>query len=166
MLDKKYGYFTENSVRNDIRFKEASFNFFNVSLDELPDDSYYPSDNRWGDEFEEWEWPPEEEERYYREQRRKEFEKKRNIKRDEKGRLNKVAKLAHKDACDELKIWLHYCAGSSVKEIVEATGLGKSTIYNVIKRKKEETAYDADRVHDDRIELSVEMWDKIMDLFW
>ena len=40
------------------------------------------------------------------EDKRKEFEELNNIKRDSKGRLNKGAKLAKKDSCNETKIYL------------------------------------------------------------
>lgn len=64
-------------------------------------------------------------------------EERRNIRRDEKGRLKKGARLAQKDSCDVAAIWLRYTAGMSVKEIVESRGCSKSTVYKVLKQQKE-----------------------------
>lgn len=78
-------------------------------------------------------------ERLFREQKkadREKFEKLHNIKRDKRGRLNKGALLAKKDTCNEDKIWLRYKAGMTVGEIVEVMGCSKSTVYNVIKKRK------------------------------
>lgn len=66
-----------------------------------------------------------------------EKEKKHNVYRDERGRLNKGALLAKKDSCNETAILLRYYSGMTVKEIVECRGCSKSTVYNVIKRIKE-----------------------------
>ena len=66
-----------------------------------------------------------------------EFNYKRNINRDEKGRLNKGAKLAKKDACNESKIILYLRMGCSVKEIVEGLGCSKSTVYRIKKQYEE-----------------------------
>lgn len=74
-----------------------------------------------------------EQQSYYREK----FEKEHNIKRDKRGRLNKGALLAKKTTCNDVKIWLLYMAGMSVKTIVENMGCSKSTVYNSIKRHKE-----------------------------
>lgn len=68
--------------------------------------------------------------------RHKEFEDKRNIKRDSKGRLNKGAALAKKDSCNEKGILLRYQGGMTVKEIVECMGCSKSTVYNVLSKNK------------------------------
>ena len=70
-------------------------------------------------------------------ERRKKFEADRNIKRDWHGRLNKGARLAQQDKCDNKKIWLLYSSGLTVKAIVNIMGCGKSTVYNVIKEYKE-----------------------------
>ena len=67
----------------------------------------------------------------------KKFEWERNIQRDEKGRLNKGAKLAKKDTCNENKIKLLIGAGFSVKQIVENLGCSKSTVYKIRKEYKE-----------------------------
>lgn len=70
-------------------------------------------------------------------ERRKVFDKKHNIKRDKRGRLNSGALLAKKDNCNENAILLRYMSGMTVKEIVECMGCSKSTVYNVIKNYKE-----------------------------
>lgn len=67
---------------------------------------------------------------------KREFEKKHNVKRDKRGRLNKGALLAQKDCCNENKIWLLRCSGMSVKEIVECMGCSKSTVYNILNKHK------------------------------
>lgn len=64
------------------------------------------------------------------------FEQKRNIKRDRKGRLNKGSALARKDTCNEVEIILRHASGMAVKEIVECMGCSKSTVYNAIKKYK------------------------------
>lgn len=74
--------------------------------------------------------------REHRKTTREKFEKQHNIKRDKRGRLNKGALLAKKDTCNEDKIWLRYKAGMTVGEIVEVMGCSKSTVYNVIKKRK------------------------------
>ncbi len=63
---------------------------------------------------------------------KKEFNCQRNIKRDEKGRLNKGAKLAKKDDTDDIIIWLRL--GWPVKQIVETLGFSKSTVYRIKKQ--------------------------------
>lgn len=68
--------------------------------------------------------------------RHKEFEDKRNIKRDSKGRLNKGSALAKKDICDKKGILLRYQSGMTVKEITECMGCSKSTVYNVLSKNK------------------------------
>lgn len=68
------------------------------------------------------------------EQRKREWDKKHNIHRDERGRLNKGALLASKDSCGEVGILLRYDSGMSVREIVESVGCSKSTVYDVIKK--------------------------------
>ncbi len=70
------------------------------------------------------------------EDKRKKFEELHNIKRDSKGRLNKGAKLAKKDSCNETKIYLMYVAGATVKEIVEIYGCSKSVVYRVLAKYK------------------------------
>lgn len=65
---------------------------------------------------------------------KKEWDKKHNIHRDERGRLNKGALLASKDNCREQEILLMYDDGMSVKEIVDSMKCSKSTVYNVIKK--------------------------------
>lgn len=70
------------------------------------------------------------------EQRKREWNKKHNIHRDERGRLNKGALLGSKDNCNEKGILLRYDSGMSVKEIVNCMGCSKSTVYNVIKKHK------------------------------
>ena len=70
-------------------------------------------------------------------EQRKEFDKKHNIKRDKRGRLNSGALLAKKDNCNETDIIQKYMSGMTVKEIVECLGCSKSTVYNVIKNYKE-----------------------------
>lgn len=69
-------------------------------------------------------------------QRKKEWDKKHNIQRDERGRLNKGALLASKDSCKEQGILLRYDNGMPVKEIVDCMGCSKSTVYNVIKKRR------------------------------
>ena len=128
----------------DVWYWDTDDNSFDEDIDELPDDSYYLNDNRSCADLDGWDWPTEEE---HRRQVREEFEKRRNIKRDEKGRLNKGAKLAHKDRCNEWVIINYYVGGLSVKEIVKATGAGKSTIYNMIKKYKERTASALESLH-------------------
>lgn len=68
------------------------------------------------------------------EQHKKEWDKKHNIYRDKRGRLNKGALLASKDSCNELGILLRYDSGMSVKEIVNCMECSKSTVYNVLKK--------------------------------
>ena len=70
-------------------------------------------------------------------EQREYFDKKHNIKRDKRGRLNSGALLAKKDNCNEKGILLRYMSGMTVKEIVECMGCSKSTVYNVIKNYKE-----------------------------
>lgn len=66
------------------------------------------------------------------------YKKQLNIKRDEKGRLQKEVTLARKRSCDDTEIWRLYSeCNYSVKEIVELKGCSKSTVYNVIKKHKE-----------------------------
>lgn len=80
-------------------------------------------------------------ERLFREQKkadRERFEEQHNIKRDKRGRLNKGALLAKKETCDEVKIWLRYMSGMTVGQIVDVMGCSKSTVYNVIKKRKSE----------------------------
>lgn len=72
---------------------------------------------------------------------REEQEKKRNVNRDKRGRLNKGARLAQKDSCDIKKIWLLYQNGVTVKEIVHRLGCSKSTVYNVVKERKDLKMY-------------------------
>lgn len=67
---------------------------------------------------------------------KKNFEELRNIKRDNKGRLNKGAKLAKKDSCNEMKIYLMHELGATVKEIVEHYGCSKSVVYRVLAKHK------------------------------
>lgn len=65
------------------------------------------------------------------------YKKQLNIKRDEKGRLQKGVTLARKRSCDDTEIWQLYSERNySVKEIVELKGCSKSTVYNVIKKHK------------------------------
>ena len=66
----------------------------------------------------------------------KKFEELRNIKRDSKGRLNKGAKLAKKDTCNETKIYLMHELGATVKEIVAYYGCSKSVVYRVLAKHK------------------------------
>jgi len=68
---------------------------------------------------------------------RERFEKQRNIQRDKRGRLNKGALLAQKESCDKDKIWLMKMSGMTVQEIVDCMGCSKSTVYDVIKQRKE-----------------------------
>ncbi len=63
-------------------------------------------------------------------------EKKRNVNRDKRGRLNKGARLAQKDSCSIKKIWSLYQTDMTVKEIVNHLGCSKSTVYNVVKERK------------------------------
>lgn len=67
---------------------------------------------------------------------KKKFDELRNIKRDSKGRLNKGAKLAKKDSCNETKICLMYELGATVKEIVEHCGCSKSVVYRILAKYK------------------------------
>ena len=63
------------------------------------------------------------------------YRKKRNVTRDEKGRLMNQSKLAKKRCCDEDEIWFkHHNLNMGVKEIVEVMGCSKSTVYNVLKK--------------------------------
>lgn len=55
-------------------------------------------------------------------------EKKRNVNRDKRGRLNKGARLAQKDSCSIQKIWSLYQTDMTVKEIVNRLGCSKSTV--------------------------------------
>ena len=82
-----------------------------------------------------------EEQKKKEEQRKKEeaekeksFDEKHNIKRDSKGRLNKGALLAKKEAYNEAKIYLLFAAGASAKEIVEHSACSKSTVYRIISK--------------------------------
>lgn len=68
---------------------------------------------------------------------RKKFEELRNIERDSKGRLNKGAKLAKKDSCNESRIYLMYEIGATVKEIVAYCGCSKSVVYRVLAKHKQ-----------------------------
>lgn len=68
--------------------------------------------------------------------RRKKFEELRNIERDSKGRLNKGAKLAKKDTCNKLRIYMMHEMGATVKEIVTYYGCSKSTVYRVLAKHK------------------------------
>ena len=75
----------------------------------------------------------------FREQKkadREKFEKQHNIKRDKRGRLNKGALLAKKETCNEDEIWLRYMSGMTVGQIVYVMGCSKSTVYNVINKRK------------------------------
>lgn len=67
---------------------------------------------------------------------KKKFDELRNIKRDSKGRLNKGAKLAKKDTCNETKIYLMHELGATVKEIVAYYGCSKSVVYRVLAKHK------------------------------
>lgn len=66
---------------------------------------------------------------------REEQEKKRNVNRDKRGRLNKGARLAQKDSCKADKILSLYQNGMTVREIVDQLRCSKSTVYNVLKER-------------------------------
>ena len=72
--------------------------------------------------------------------KRKQFEEEHNIDRDAKGKLNKGARLAQKDSCDELSILLRYKSGMPAKEIVNDLKCSKSTVYAVISKYKKQQA--------------------------
>lgn len=60
------------------------------------------------------------------------------IDRDIKGRLLKGSMIAKKRSCDEKEIWWLYSERKySVREIAVLRGCSKSTIYNVIKKYKD-----------------------------
>lgn len=67
-----------------------------------------------------------------------EFEARRNIHRDKKGRLNKGAQLAKKIKCDEYMIRRLYKEDIPVRTITLLLGCSKSTVYNVIKQYKKQ----------------------------
>lgn len=100
--------------------------------EDLPEGLYgetYTPDSPW------WENLTEEEfDAMIEEGNKKEFNSKRNIKRDKKGRLNQGAKLAQKDSCDEYKIKTYLRWGFSVKDIVGLLGCSKSVVYRVRKK--------------------------------
>ena len=104
--------------------------------------------------------------RLIKEEQRRQFEEQRNIDRDEKGRLNKGARLAHKESCNEIKIWLMYCAGMSVKEIMEYMKCSRTSVYRIIKKNKDNrkaSNWD-EKGHDEKIDISIEWWDRLFDL--
>lgn len=74
-------------------------------------------------------------------ERKKEREKEHNVIRDKRGRLNKGARLAEKESCNENEIWSMYTEGNTVKEIVSFLGCSKSTAYNIIKRRRDVKMY-------------------------
>lgn len=82
------------------------------------------------EDYIDYEWVDKECER----QRKEEWDKKHNVHRDKRGRLNKGALLASKDSCNEKGILLRYDSGMSVKEIVDCMECSKSTVYNIIKK--------------------------------
>ena len=84
------------------------------------------------EDYIDYEWVDKECER----QRKEEWDKKHNVHRDKRGRLNKGALLASKDSCNEQSILLRYDSGMSVKEIVNCMECSKSTVYNVLKKHK------------------------------
>lgn len=121
------------SIKNNLK---GNLNMSNTwGEDDLPDGLFgdiCKPDKPW------WEYYSDEElDAIIKEDIKKEFNRKRNIRRDEKGRLNKGAKLAKKDACNEQKIIMWLRMGFSVKEIVEALGCSKSTVYRVKKQYEE-----------------------------
>jgi transposase len=77
------------------------------------------------------------------EQRKREWDKKHNIRRDKRGRLNKGALLASKNNCSEVGIQLRYDSGMSPKEIVDCMKCSKSTVYSVIKKHKNKKSKSA-----------------------
>ena len=76
------------------------------------------------EDYIDYEWVDKECER----QRKEEWDKKHNVHRDKRGRLNKGALLASKDSCNEQGILLRYDSGMSVKEIVNCMECSKSTV--------------------------------------
>lgn len=72
--------------------------------------------------------------------RKENEDKKRNVHRDKRGRLNHGARLAEKDSCNKDKIMRWYGMGMSVAEIVECMGCSKSTVYNVISKHKKNSS--------------------------
>lgn len=93
-------------------------------------------------DYEEWEtcvdyefyMDPEYCDREMKRQYKIDWNKKRNIVRDKRGRLNKGALLAKKDNCNEEKILHRYEKGLQVKEIVEELGCSKTTVYRVLNK--------------------------------
>lgn len=119
----------KNNLKGNLKMSDA------WDEDNLPDglfgDIYVP-DKPWWEEYSD-----EELDAIIKKGIVKEFNRKRNIRRDDKGRLNKGAKLAKKDACNEQKIIMWLRMGFSVKEIVMALGCSKSTVYRVKKKYEE-----------------------------
>jgi DNA invertase Pin-like site-specific DNA recombinase len=104
--------------------------------------------------------------RLIKEEQRRQFEEKRNIYRDEKGRLNKGAQLNHKESCNSDRIWLMYCSGMSIDEIMKIMKCSRSSAYRIIKKNKDNrkaSNWD-ERGHDEKIDVSVELWDRLFDL--
>ena len=63
-------------------------------------------------------------------------EEKRGIRRDRKGRLKKGSQLAKRYDNKEVDIWLRYSAGMTPAQIIKTTRYSKSSVYDVIKKKK------------------------------
>lgn len=79
-------------------------------------------------------------------QRNEKFENDRNIKRDKRGRLNRGARLAKKDNCNEAEIWRLHMKGMSAQKIAADMDCSKSTVYNAIKKGKERMKAERTRV--------------------
>ncbi len=69
-------------------------------------------------------------------EQKKYHEELRGIKREKNGRLKKGSQLAKKYEHKESNIILRYAAGMKPSQIVETTGYGKSSVYDVIKKYK------------------------------
>lgn len=106
--------------------------------------------------------------RLIKEEQRRQFEEKRNICRDKKGRLNEGARLNHKESCNSVKIWLMYCSGMSIDEITECMKCSRTSVYRIVKDYKDKmkaSKWD-EREHDEKIDLSVEWWDRLLGLLY